>query len=409
MSDDAPPLAVQLADALLLTVDEAAQHTAWGMWDWCRPQYQRAADLLRELQDDAVSASVAKLTAEPGDLAAYHETVDALTIAAAQDANAGWWRECRRVATGLRTTARIAVHVGSRVGERPVVPDLGIEEIAGGGDRSAARPGAAPVRASIIIPFRAAAGDGRARNLAACLAALDDQSVPRRDYRVVVVESDSRPRWREVFEPLADTYLFARNPGRFNKSWAVNCGAVHGGAPDDLVCVLDADMLVGADFIARAVAAFDDDTLQGHWPFRDVVFADADSSRYAVAARCRDRSPDVDQELLRGTRLRRPPGGCIWLRRSLFRRIAGMDERFAGWGGEDNDLGWRAELYGGLERFGRQLIHLDHARPTHRDDSGAAFHEAIPWCTWPTDSVIGDLDKYPEVTSGGNTRRDHHQ
>jgi hypothetical protein len=76
----------------------------------------------------------------------------------------------------------------------------------------------------IVIPFGDDAAGGRVRNLLACLRALGDQSVPRHDYTVTVVEASAAPLWQPLIEPVTDVYLLARKPGAFNKSWAVNVG-----------------------------------------------------------------------------------------------------------------------------------------------------------------------------------------
>jgi GT2 family glycosyltransferase len=247
----------------------------------------------------------------------------------------------------------------------------------------------------VVIPFHAADDTtGRLRNLAATLNALNDQSHPRDRYRVVVVETDTEPRWRDHVADACDVYVFGRNPGRFNKSWAVNVGVVHGARPADAVCVLDADILVDHDFVERAVRRFHVAGTQAHWPFEDMLFLDEESSRSAVRRRCLNHEAHVNQRAARGVVLRRPPGGCLWLRENLYSRIGGMDERFSGWGGEDMDLVWRAERYGPLDRHRDPIVHLNHQRSPHRGGHGVPFYEDISFCSWPCDAAFGDLRKY---------------
>ncbi|WP_369192337.1 galactosyltransferase-related protein [Streptomyces sp. R08] len=392
-SEIAERLASELACGALLVVHEASQHVSHKMWEWCRAPYENMHRSLLTHGGPRIGKLVDVLGARPEDLGAYWAV--ASEIARELRQRPDFYRIMAEQARLVRTTARIAVHVGDAVPDEPAYRNPALPDILDAVGRAGPRPGPEGTQATIVIPFRAAdAFCGRTRNLAACLAALADQTHTRSGYRIVLVESDDRPRWQHLFGGLVDTYLFARKAGRFNKSWAVNCGVVHGGGTDELVCVLDADILIDSDFVARNVARFDDDTLQGFWPYRSVLFADDGASRHAVASRCLQRLPDVRHELLRGTYLRRPPGGCVWLRRSLFDRIAGMDERFEGWGGEDNDFGWRAEAYGGMERFGDHLLHLHHRRGDRDFHDAVPASEAVPWCTWPADSAIGDLRKY---------------
>jgi hypothetical protein len=397
------PLGRALAQYALLAVDHDAAATAPALWRWTEREHRRLAGLLR---DHAPCAGpVERLTADPQDLAAFERLAQALARELAEDT------EFARVLTMadrvIRRSSRLALHVGEAVVDAQDVTPLSPEEILATVDHPRPGPAAAPTVATVVIPFRSAdRRDGRARNLAACLAALHDQDLPRDRYRIVVVESDAEPRWASLFEAHVDRYVFAYNPGPFNKAWAVNCGVVHAGGPDEFVCILDGDVLPSAGFLTGGLARFaDDDTLQGHWPYRDIVFCDARSSERAVTLRCAERHPEVDGKVLRGAVLRRPPGGCVWIRRRLFNGMSGMDERFEGWGGEDNDFAWRAEFYGGLERFDDTLLHLHHERATTAGDSdgstAAGAEAAIPWCTWPPNTAVGDLDRYRDHRRGG--------
>ncbi|WP_405938236.1 galactosyltransferase-related protein [Streptomyces sp. NBC_00726] len=388
-------LARRLAGCVVLSADPVAQSTAWGMWQWCRGDYAAAVAQYRELGGAHLAPLIDALAAAPRDLTSFRALTEATATMLDEDrATAAALTDTVRA---LRQTARISAHVGADVTERPPVIPLSTERILAGIDSSRRRPAAGPVLATIVVPFRSAgADDGRARNLAACLASLNDQDLPRDQYRVVIVESDTRPRWKSVFGPYADSYVFAYAPGRFNKAWTVNCGVVHGGGPDELVCVLDGDLLLEPGFLSRSIARFEDDTLQGHWPYQHVLFADGPSSDLAVERRCGPDRTGADVEELRGTYLHRTPGGCVWVRRALFDRMAGMDERLEGWGGEDNDFAWRAELYGGLERFDTGLLHLHHERTAPDTADRPPALDVFPWCTWPADSgsPIGDLGKY---------------
>ncbi|MER5771044.1 glycosyltransferase [Streptomyces sp. NPDC001985] len=382
-----------LADCAALTFDPEAQSTCPPWWYWTRPDHDRVVELLRG--EPRLAGPLTEVTSAPQDVAAHRRLSLALAEVLAEESAVA--AELEAALEVIEQSARLGLHLGEELDGGPAVDPLSVEQILAGIDRTGPRPGTAPTRITVVVPFRARdPHDGRARNLAACLAGLADQGLPRDRYRIVVVESDSEPRWRSALEPHADRYVFAFNPGPFNKAWAVNCGVVHGGGPDEMVCVLDGDVLPDADFLSRGAARFaQDPTLQVHWPYRDIIFADAASSDRAVALRCAEGRPSVDHAGLRGVFLRRPPGGCIWVRRRLFDQILGLDERFEGWGGEDNDFAWRADFLGGVERFGDTLVHLHHARA--HTDPGSPPPARSPdhhWCSWFPTSPIGDLAKY---------------
>ncbi|MDT8911802.1 glycosyltransferase family A protein [Amycolatopsis sp. PS_44_ISF1] len=382
-------MAKAVAGSVVLEVDVFAQTAAPDYWNWSVPAHRTVTRAARALDEDGIGALAVRLQETPGDGAVHHELVRKVAHYFASE-NPDKPSELCVAAMEAEKLSRLIVHVGEawRPGPADEVP------IAAAVPNAPPPRAGEPVDAAVVIPFRGSGGTARLRNLRWVLASLNDQTAGRSRYRIVVVETDEVPRWRQEIQPLCDTYLHAYNDGRFNKAWAVNVGVVHGAAPAEAVCVLDADILVDRDFVARALARFGEPGTQAHWPFQDLLFLDEDSSRRAIRNRCVSGRPEVDQRLLRGVYLRRPPGGCLWLRTSLFRRIGGMDERFAGWGGEDQDFEWRVDRYGALDRHADPIVHLDHPRAQYRADDGTPFFEEIGFCSWPCDSAIGDLGRY---------------
>ena len=72
---------------------------------------------------------------------------------------------------------------------------------------------------------------------------LQIQQLDRKRYRAIVVEQDSEPRLKSAISPLVNKYLFAYNPGPFNKGRALNIGVCAGVSAAAAVCLMDADML----------------------------------------------------------------------------------------------------------------------------------------------------------------------
>lgn len=254
-----------------------------------------------------------------------------------------------------------------------------------------------PVPVSVVIPFRDREPGGRSRNLLACLRALADQDAPRGQFRVTVVETDDQPRAADLVAGLADRYLFGYNPGPFNKSWAVNLGLRDGtgaGGQDanaaGLTCVLDADILVERTFVRTNSVRFGGGQ-DAHLPYLHMYSLDSPSSDRAIRARLglgtgTAAVAEVDPAGLRGLLLRDTPGACLWARTETLCGIGGFDERFEGWGGEDDDVVARLRLHGGLVRYDDQLLHLSHPRPAMLRDDGALLnahldgvHRTRPW------------------------------
>jgi GT2 family glycosyltransferase len=213
---------------------------------------------------------------------------------------------------------------------------------------------------------------------------------------VVVVESDNGPRWRQLITPHTDCYLFAPKSGAFNKSWAVNVGVVNEQRNAGVICILDADVLVDRDFIARNVARFRQPGTMGHLSYRDMWSMDEKATSYAIRQRIHRRSPEVDPDHLRTFVLRRPPGACVWVRVSAFHRIGGMDERFEGWGGEDNDFAYRLDKNSVFDSYDDMLLHMYHPQSAVLRADGEVVNADIPGLSWRPDTVIGDIHRFAQ-------------
>lgn len=373
--------------SVLLAADPHAQEAAVDYWDMSRSAHLAVVAALRELGDD-VTAALEDVLADPADpsrLAVLSQEV--ARVAAADDAA---WDPVGRLALHADALGRLAAHLGPE--HRADAPQVTADDlVALTADEPPRPPAPASAPVCIVIPFRDRTPTrSRLRNVLACVRALRDQSADRSTYRVVVVEADTEPRWEREVTAVADEYLHLRASGHFNKAWAVNVGVVQRAAGAELVCVLDGDVLVDRDFVARNVARFGVRGVQAHLPYRDALCLDEASSSHAVAARVLHGRPLVPQDELRGVVLRRPPGHCVWVRRGLFERVGGFDERFEGWGGEDLDLVFRLDVVGAVDRYADPLLHLFHDRP-QTQENGRRFYAGRRLLSWNPVGPVGRL------------------
>ncbi|MFG2226732.1 glycosyltransferase [Streptomyces sp. NPDC048644] len=390
---DREDFAAAVASSVVLSVDPFAQTTAPDYWNWSESAHRAVVDALLSPQGTPLSEATVQLLEHPENGTYHHHLQHCVQESLAVEPNSLPAR-LAEAAWAAERVSRLRVHVGSDWQTHS--KGAALDELRG--MQQTRQPATGPFEAAVVIPFRGRdPQSARIRNLLAVLRALDLQTCARHRYRTIVVEADSEPRWKSVVAPACDTYIFAPATDRFNKAWAVNVGVVQGAAEAEAICVLDADILVDADFVARALERFDVPGTQAHWPFQDMLFLDEKSSEMAIHARSIEHGSSVNHDLMRGVYMRRPPGGCIWLRNGLFRRIGGMDERFEGWGGEDQDFEWRVDRYGTLDRHADPIVHLNHPRSPYRADDGTPFFQDISFCSWPCDSEIGNLQKYSDL------------
>jgi hypothetical protein len=376
MADYADPAALgrRLADYVVLAVSPDVPQIAADYWAASEASYLGLRDLVA--------------TAVAGDRAAAAAYLDLLREPASADRIRALRAELTRLAAGDPGWAVAAARQVGEADERIWI-DHWLGDVAADAaevDFAAlpvpartAGPDSGRTRLEVIIPFRDSARGQRLRNLIACLRALADQDPVDALVRVTVIEADAADRSRADLAPLADRYLHVYKDGLFNKSWVVNVGlrdaqrypTAH---PRRLVCVLDADTLVERAFLSRNLARFDAPGHRAHLTFRWSLSMDDAATRYAIRRRVADLAPSVETGSLRGLLLREPTGGAMWVEAWLLHGIGGFDERFEGWGGEDDDVTKRIAQHAPLVRFDDTLLHLNHPRPDMTRADGTAHN-----------------------------------
>ena len=210
-----------------------------------------------------------------------------------------------------------------------------------------------------ILTWRDGADSSRRDNLFAVLTELARHP----QFEPILVEQDAAPRLDGGLPHPACRHVFAYNPGPFNKSWGLNVGfrqCMHA-----WMAFADADIVLGA-----ALTATLEHLEKGYWaikPYRRLIDLDASES-------VRVRGGDFDFVPDRGGATPNREGvgerivfagGAFLIARTAFARLGGWDERFRGWGGEDDAFSYRLERARApaIELDIRPAVHLAHPRP----------------------------------------------
>jgi len=203
----------------------------------------------------------------------------------------------------------------------------------------------------------------RMRNLEATLRALNEQTVPRSMYKIVIVEQDKMPYLKKDVAHLCDKYIADEYDLPFNRSRAVNRGVAEAKPKaSDLVCVLDADLFVDPGWIERCVLTMNDDEvkpMQALLPFSSVLYLASGVSDDIVDA---EIYPFGAEDLPTIRVGKSSVGGCMWVRSAVYSLIGGHDERFIGWGCEDQDFFIRISHAVSVYRLDEAMLHLYHPR-----------------------------------------------
>jgi hypothetical protein len=386
---DPERLAHRLVNYTVLAHDPAVPEAGATFWELSQGAYHTVvAELAGVIADQPRLVSAARrLANDSADTAAYR-TLRA-DLAAHITADAARYGRLAQLVGDADRTILIDYHLGE--GYRPAAatpvtyPTLLDRATVVGRDRAGRG-----FDVHIVVPFRDRHGTGRLRNLLACLIAIRDQAFDPGRIAVTAVEMDDVPRWRSVIEPLVEHYLFISEPGLFNKSWAVNAGVVNTPGQPDLICVLDADVLVDRHFLARNTQWLADGDHRAHLYYRRMYCLDAPSSDAQITRRCLSAQPGLSLRPARAYVLREPPGACVWTTAEVFHEIGGFDERFEGWGGEDEEFVDRLRLAGPFTRYDEPLLHMYHPRPLMRID-GKPFNTVRQPSLWAAAMGYGSL------------------
>ena len=183
---------------------------------------------------------------------------------------------------------------------------------------------------SVIIPAYNAE-----RTLYSCLGALHDQSLPKRDYEIVVVDDGSTDDTSKIAKEFNVKYLFQTNQG---PATARNKGV--SAAQGTIVLFTDSDCIPDYNWIEEMVSPFNDPDVAG-------VKGAYKTTQTDLAARFAQAEFEDRYDLLK----RHPSIDMIdtysaAFKKDIFLQIGGFDQNFPVANNEDTDLSYRLATAG---------------------------------------------------------------
>lgn len=166
------------------------------------------------------------------------------------------------------------------------------------------------------------------------------------DMEILLIEQDDTSKIDVILPPNCKKH-FTYNPGLYNRCWAFNVGVNL--TDKKILAFADSDMFMDkADYISAFEACRDFQVINpnGQTTY-NVINADADALTYEISEK---------------RKLWTFAAGLIMMQREAFDQIGGWDERFEGWGGEDDAISHI--IYNTLvnKTFDFKMYHVDHAR-----------------------------------------------
>ncbi|MFT5610173.1 MAG: hypothetical protein ACI9LU_000665 [Polaribacter sp.] len=176
---------------------------------------------------------------------------------------------------------------------------------------------------------------------------------------IILVEQDATSQFNNESQTNIK-YIFVENAGRFNKSWGLNIAASH--ASCERLMFADSDMLISARALDEVAELMDDGTDAVN-PYNVLVDLTQQESQLLLAQAHAVQINRTEEQLNRQSIGQHPPfcGGAFALTRGLYDSTGGMDERFEGWGAEDDAMSKRVDFFAtkmvSLERMAYHLWH----------------------------------------------------
>lgn len=245
---------------------------------------------------------------------------------------------------------------------------------------------------AVILSFRIDC-DERLRNLVASLYSIRTQEIGREKIYIVAVNQDNEDKYREKLEKYVDEYVFVHNSGTYNYAWGRNVGA-NRIKDADIYVFWDIDIIAEKNMLSEIYKAFEDGKIQSAVPYCSAYNLDDISTSSAIISMTNGKISEIAENSYSQV-MHEVYGMLISTKPEMFYKIGGQDERYEGWGDEDNDFYQRLYLNGEVRRLELDIFHLDHPRPVMRVNGEKINKKYIG--NLKTSGVdIGNIDKYSD-------------
>lgn len=170
---------------------------------------------------------------------------------------------------------------------------------------------------------------------------------------VIIVEQDSHSKISHL--NLKANHIFIKNPGHFNKNWALNVGLKR--ANSEIIIFGDSDLIMNPEHLIKSL-----DELRNYDfvnPYKSVIdLTEGESSLGLPQVLGIDRVGRGEDDHQKVPMC----GGITIFRRDSIYKIGGFPENFEGWGAEDDAQTIRVETFLNWKQMPYKCYHLYHHR-----------------------------------------------
>lgn len=189
---------------------------------------------------------------------------------------------------------------------------------------------------------------------------------------IILVEQDIASKYKGKQQANLK-YIFVENAGPFNKSWGLNIAA--SAARSERLIFADSDILISEEML-NEISAQMDDGVDAVNPYDGLIDLSQHESQALLTGTHEVQVNRTQNQLNRQAIGEHPPfcGGMFAMTKTLYGLVGGMDERFEGWGGEDDAMSKRIAFFATkMTTLNSMAYHLWHQTTKDTKNSSPAY------------------------------------
>lgn len=238
--------------------------------------------------------------------------------------------------------------------------------------------------AVVIVPYRNDHSGHRRINAEAVLSWLSGLGTS-----LVLSEHSAEPD-SKLSVPKGVRRIHTFSEGAFNKAQACNAGFASTTA--DVIAFVDADTVMDSRIFKAALTRVGnrDEVIR---PFGSLDDLTPQETETYLASDTLPKSAQTQRNDLRSGDTIPLCGGIVVLQRQRYFSVGGFDERFQGWGGEDDALSYALARTGATLRVVRAepAFHLWHDRDEHKRAGHAHYRTNVALTRWWHSAPLEEL------------------
>ncbi|MDP3035375.1 MAG: glycosyltransferase [Methanobacteriaceae archaeon] len=240
---------------------------------------------------------------------------------------------------------------------------------------------------TVIIPYRKTNDLQREENVEITLnylSKLGIKNVIISEHSDFSFKSDLINDYRSLFDSFDVIFNNSHEKG-FNKAIAINNGVMHSNTP--YICIYDMDCVSEKKNMAKSLELLDEG-FEIVYPFNRRIKDIEDKNEFKKSYNFNIDSSEQNRDWA--------DGGIVFWNKQSFIHIGMLNEYFSGWGGEDNEIIIRGNLFKLKQiRLDEILYHLYHERPLIRSENNKEQLKKIRHMNQK--DVLNEIKKWPWV------------